>query len=192
MIVEGKSEQLDQLISDYGSGLYGTFFSIGQILAPIVGGALFEAVGYRQTTDFMTLVCLGWCIVFFVFNVGFKIYSQESKIHEKMELLAELHLEQQDDELAKRLAIQSGVAGDAATGNKHDEDDQEEEIEEFLKKQREKWKQIREQAAGKNDTHQKNGNTLSLIRESKNETFLESRLTSEAPGGDTSFLKPNS
>ena len=47
MIVEGKSEQLDQLISDYGSGLYGTFFSIGQILAPIVGGALFEAVGYR-------------------------------------------------------------------------------------------------------------------------------------------------
>lgn len=28
-ILEGKNEQLDQLISDYGSGLYGTFFSIG-------------------------------------------------------------------------------------------------------------------------------------------------------------------
>lgn len=28
-ILEGKNEQLDQLISDYGSGLYGTFFSTG-------------------------------------------------------------------------------------------------------------------------------------------------------------------
>lgn len=28
-IVEGQNEQVDQLISDYGSGLYGTFFSIG-------------------------------------------------------------------------------------------------------------------------------------------------------------------
>jgi hypothetical protein len=28
-ITEGKNEALDQLISDYGSGLYGTFFSTG-------------------------------------------------------------------------------------------------------------------------------------------------------------------
>lgn len=41
-IIEGENEALDQLISDYGSGLYGTFFSTGQILAPIVGSAIFE------------------------------------------------------------------------------------------------------------------------------------------------------
>jgi hypothetical protein len=67
---------VDQLISDYGSGLYGTFFSIGMILAPIAGGALFDAVGkdFRLTTDIMTAVCLVWSLIFFVFNVGFTIY----------------------------------------------------------------------------------------------------------------------
>jgi hypothetical protein len=28
-IVEGANEELDQIISDYGSGLYGTFYSFG-------------------------------------------------------------------------------------------------------------------------------------------------------------------
>jgi hypothetical protein len=28
-IIEGENEATDQLISDYGSGLYGTFFSTG-------------------------------------------------------------------------------------------------------------------------------------------------------------------
>lgn len=83
-IVEGQNHSLDQLISDYGSGLYGTFFSTGQILAPIAGGALYEMIGFRETTDFMAVTCLTWALVFFVFNVGFKIYSQERKIKQKM------------------------------------------------------------------------------------------------------------
>jgi MFS family permease len=57
------------LLSDYGSGLYGTFFSLGQILAPIIGGAIFEILGFRETTDCMALVCLAWCLIFFLFNV---------------------------------------------------------------------------------------------------------------------------
>ncbi len=83
-IVEGQNEALDQLVSDYGSGLYGTFFSTGQILAPIVGSAIYEAIDYRPTTDLMCAVCLGWCLVYFVFNVGFGIFKQEKEIHEKM------------------------------------------------------------------------------------------------------------
>lgn len=84
-IVEGENEATDQLISDYGSGLYGTFFSTGQILAPIVGSAIFESIGYRPTTDLMTAVCLIWCLIFFWFNVGFTIFSKERKIKEKRE-----------------------------------------------------------------------------------------------------------
>lgn len=76
-------------MSDYGSGLYGTFFSIGMILAPIAGGALFDLVGhdYRLTTDIMTAVCLGWSLFFFLFNCGFTIYSQEHKIEHMIESL---------------------------------------------------------------------------------------------------------
>jgi MFS family permease len=84
-IIEGENEATDQLISDYGSGLYGTFFSTGQIMAPIVGSAIFESIGYRPTTDLMTAVCLIWCLVFFWFNVGFTIFSKEKKIQEKRE-----------------------------------------------------------------------------------------------------------
>jgi len=34
-------------MNDYASGLYGTAFSLGQIIAPIVGGALYDAVDFR-------------------------------------------------------------------------------------------------------------------------------------------------
>ena len=57
------------------SGLYGTFYSMGQILAPIIGGALYDAAGYRQTTDVMFLGCIGYSLIFFVFNVGLNIFK---------------------------------------------------------------------------------------------------------------------
>jgi hypothetical protein len=96
-ITEGKNEALDQLISDYGSGLYGTFFSTGQILAPIVGSAVYEAIDYRPTTDVMTAVCLLWCLVFFSFNVGFGIFKNEKEIHEKLKKAQDALMLTKDD-----------------------------------------------------------------------------------------------
>lgn len=83
-IVEGKNEALDQVISDYGSGLYGTFFSTGQILAPILGSTIYEALDYRPTTDVMTAACLGWSLIYFIFNVGFGIFKEEKANNEKI------------------------------------------------------------------------------------------------------------
>ena len=100
-IIEGENEYMDQLISDYGSGLYGTFFSTGQILAPIVGSAIFEQIGYRQTTDLMTVVCLIWCVIFFIFNVGFTIFSNEREIKEKREAIENERLQQIKEEEEK-------------------------------------------------------------------------------------------
>jgi hypothetical protein len=40
--IEGKNEALDQALSAYASGLYGTFYSIGAILAPIIGSVIYE------------------------------------------------------------------------------------------------------------------------------------------------------
>lgn len=94
----------------------------------------------------MTIVCLGWCVIFFIFNVGFKIYAKEKKIHARMVMLSELHQAKSDDE---KNQSQNGTQRLAA----RDEDEQEEEIEDFLRKQREKWKQIRDNTA-KNQTKQ--------------------------------------
>lgn len=74
-----------------------------------MGGALYEAVEYRGTTDFMTLVCLGWCLIFFVFNVGCNIYAQERKIHQDMVMLSELQHDMEASSKSKPMGI-SGLA----------------------------------------------------------------------------------
>lgn len=44
-IVEGEDDYIDGLISDKAAGLYGSFFSAGVIASPLVGSALYEALG---------------------------------------------------------------------------------------------------------------------------------------------------
>lgn len=70
------------------------------ILAPIAGGALYDFVGkdFIKTTDIMTVVCLGWALIYFVFNVGFTIYSDEHKIEHKMELIRKQMLDRKENE----------------------------------------------------------------------------------------------
>jgi hypothetical protein len=154
-IIEGENEQLDMLIADYGSGLYGTFFSIGQILAPIVGSAIKFAIGYRATTDLMMFVCLGWATIFFIFNVGFNIYQKERDIHAKIE--------------------KAKIATVKTEG--FDEGEKPESMTDFLNRKREQWRQSGEiESVGKN----KYGvNELYSIMESKNEggTFITSEMT---------------
>jgi hypothetical protein len=95
------------------------------ILAPIAGGALFDAVGkdFRLTTDIMTAVCLGWSLLFFIFNVGFKIYSQEHKIEHMMENLRHKLMQHKKDQQN---------AEDIATEKSED-------IMGFIHKKREEW-----------------------------------------------------
>eukprot|EP00347_Sterkiella_histriomuscorum_P003211 403365165 len=84
-IVEGENEYQDQILNDIASGLYSTFYSIGQILAPTLGGALYDYIGYRRTCDVMAIMCIIFSGIFFYFNVGFKIFAEELKIHTKMQ-----------------------------------------------------------------------------------------------------------
>ena len=62
------------------SGLYTTFYSIGMVLAPIIGGYIYESIGYRNTCDFVGFITIGFTIVFFFFNVGFGIFREEELI----------------------------------------------------------------------------------------------------------------
>ncbi len=43
-ICEGLDERLDCELNDKASAIYATFCSIGMILAPIIGGPLYDAV----------------------------------------------------------------------------------------------------------------------------------------------------
>ena len=48
---------------------------------------MYDSLGFRKTADIMAASCLAYSIVFFVFNVGFSISSDEKKIKSKMETL---------------------------------------------------------------------------------------------------------
>ncbi len=41
-LVEGEDERIDGIISDKAAGLYGSFYSIGMIISPLLGSVIYE------------------------------------------------------------------------------------------------------------------------------------------------------
>lgn len=59
------------------------------MLGPMIGGALYDAIDYRDTSDFLAISCVLYSIIYFVFNVGFSIIKDDKKIKEEVEILRE-------------------------------------------------------------------------------------------------------
>ena len=53
------------------------------VLAPTIGGFIYEKIGYRDTCDFVGFITIGFTIVFFFFNVGFGIFREEKLIERR-------------------------------------------------------------------------------------------------------------
>ena len=51
-------------MNDKSSALLGTFYSIGCILSPIVGGLLTDHLGFSVCADIIALICLLWVFIF--------------------------------------------------------------------------------------------------------------------------------
>ena len=70
-IIEGEDENVDAVVSDKASGLYGSFLSGGLIVAPILGSLVYETIAkklFTATTDVFALACLAWTLLFFICN----------------------------------------------------------------------------------------------------------------------------
>ena len=193
---------MDQLISDYGSGLYGTFFSSGQILAPIVGSAIYEYIGYRGTTDFMTIVCLTWCLIFFVFNVGFSIFSREKEIHawaeqQKQERLLKIQAPDNEGTSDNMRMVEQEMdsngnikKNDPTSSGKRESElvpkNKNESMMDFINKKRLQWSSELQPGQGMGV------NNLSSVFESRNEgTLLESHDESRIVTNVTAYIPPN-
>lgn len=71
-ITEGEDDDVDAVISDKASGLYGSFLSAGLIVAPILGSLVYETFADRlftKTTDVFAIASLIWTLLFLVFNI---------------------------------------------------------------------------------------------------------------------------
>ena len=51
-------------------------------MAPNIGSYLYSQIGYRITCDILALTSLLYALVFFVLNVGLKVFEKERK-HKK-------------------------------------------------------------------------------------------------------------
>jgi len=57
------------------------------ILAPLIGGPLYDSIDYRGTCDFLALCCAIYSVFYFIFNVGCHIVGDEKKLKGDMEYL---------------------------------------------------------------------------------------------------------
>ena len=69
--VEGEDPYFDGVISDKAAGLYGSFYSLGMIIAPIIGSEIYQGVNdnWNLTCDIFAFFAAGFCLIFFLFNV---------------------------------------------------------------------------------------------------------------------------
>lgn len=78
-IVTGENEYIDHKLNDKASGIYTTFYSLGEILAPNVGSILYSYIGYRRTCEVLALTALIYALVYFILNVGLNVFEKERK-----------------------------------------------------------------------------------------------------------------
>lgn len=59
----------DQELNEKASSIYNTFFCLGSIIGPPIGGALKDSIQYRQTNDVMAGIALIFTACYLVMNV---------------------------------------------------------------------------------------------------------------------------
>jgi MFS family permease len=55
-------------LNDKAAGIYNAFYSLGAITAPIVGGALTDAIGFRSACDVNAFACFGFFAIYALTN----------------------------------------------------------------------------------------------------------------------------
>lgn len=65
----GLAEENEKL-SDKTAAIYGIFYSLGSMLAPVFGGAFGSVFGYRRTCDLVALIAAAFATLFAVFNIS--------------------------------------------------------------------------------------------------------------------------
>lgn len=67
------------------AALYNSFYSLGAIFSPIIGGYMSDTIGYRLTCDIMAIISAVYIILYMIFNTtlkDYKIFNDEEKEEE--------------------------------------------------------------------------------------------------------------
>jgi len=75
-LVEGVDEETEGLLHDTIAALYNLWYSSGSLLSPILGGFLYDKVGYKGTMDVSMFLILGLAVLYFFGNCGANVYKK--------------------------------------------------------------------------------------------------------------------
>lgn len=74
MIVEGHDPKIDERLSDCLSSFYSLTYNLSAFVGPIIGGILYEHMGYREATDINMSGNFIFFLILLMFNCGSKVF----------------------------------------------------------------------------------------------------------------------
>ena len=89
-LIEGTDEETEGVLHDTIAALYNLWYSSSSLISPIIGGALYDSVGYKSTMDITMIGILIVTIIYFKFNCGFKVYQTTREEMKEVNRLKEI------------------------------------------------------------------------------------------------------
>lgn len=80
-MVEGDDDVLDGIVNDKAAALYGLFYALGAISAPLLGSTVYEMLNndWWYTCDVFAIISSIYVVIFFVFNVMPDIHKERQQ-----------------------------------------------------------------------------------------------------------------
>ena len=87
------NKDLDGLMNDSLANLYNVFQQSSGLFSPIIGGALYDSIGYHSTMDICSLVLVAFAMIYLIFNSGLTVFKDFREEKQKLEELKSLREE---------------------------------------------------------------------------------------------------
>ena len=80
-ITGGDNNMVDGIINDKAAALYGLFYAIGAITAPLLGSMVYALLNadWWYTCDVFAIICSSYVVIFLVFNVMPDIHKEREQ-----------------------------------------------------------------------------------------------------------------
>lgn len=80
-LTEGDDEIVDGIVNDKAAALYGFFYALGAITAPLLGSMVYAMLNedWQYTCDVFAIICSAYAILFFVFNVMPDVHKEREQ-----------------------------------------------------------------------------------------------------------------
>lgn len=112
MLIPGLPEMIESIkpkfprsqerqVNDYSSGIFNSFLGIGQMLAPMYGSTVTEAVGFRKTADIVAIICFVFGIIYFLCGDGVEAFKTTCHNIKNKGQMNEMHVEKSDTSSTK-------------------------------------------------------------------------------------------